>query len=93
MLGMADRATRAYVEDLNTKLRSYGKCILSSSSRKGYHIPSPYNEEDVSLANAVLVELKNKAISLFTRRQAVEDFIKSAESARAAQCETQLTLF
>lgn len=93
MLGTNDRAARSYIEELNLRLKSHGKCILSSSSRKGYHIGNPYNEEDIALANAVLVELKNKAISLFERRQSVENFIKMAESAKAAENEVQLLLF
>ena len=93
MLGLPDRAVRSYIEDLNTRLRSHGRCILSSSSRKGYHIPNPLSDEDVAIANHVLDELKSKAISIFTRRQAVEDFIKFSQSAKDASRETQLTLF
>lgn len=93
MLGTNDRAARAFIEDLNVTLRSFGKCILSSASRRGYHIPNPLDPEDVALANAVLNELKNKAISLFVRRQSIEDFLKYAESAKDSQYETQLTLF
>lgn len=93
MLGTNDRAVRAYIEELNIRLKSHGKCILSSSSRKGYHIGNPCSDEDVALANAILVELKNKAISIFERRQSVENFIKFSESAKDASRETQLTLF
>lgn len=93
MLGTNDRAARGYIEDLNIRLKSHGKCVLSTSSKKGYHIGNPCSEEDVALANAVLVELKNKAISLFERRQSVENFIKYAESAKATEHEVQLTLF
>jgi len=93
MLGTNDRAVRSYIEDLNIRLKSYGKCVLSSSSRRGYHIGSPYSEEDVALANAILNELKNKAISIFERRQSVENFIKFSESAKASESETQLSLF
>ena len=93
MLGATDRAARSYIEELNIRLKSHGKCVLSSSSRRGYHIGNPYNEEDIALANAVLVELKNKAISLFERRQSVENFIKMAESAKASETEVQLSLF
>lgn len=93
MLGLTDRATRSYLENLNTTLRPYGKCILSTASRKGYHIPSPFNDEDVAIANHVVNELKNKAVSLFARRQAIEDFLKYAESAKAVQDVVQLSLF
>lgn len=93
MLGMGDRAARAYIEDLNIRLKAYGKCVLSSATRKGYHIPNPLDEEDVALANAVLNELKNKAISIFERRQSVENFIKFAESAKVVGKEEQITLF
>lgn len=93
MLGTNDRAVRAYIEELNIRLKSHGKCVLSTSSKKGYHIGNPCSDEDVALANAILVELKNKAISIFERRQSVENFIKFAESAKDASKETQLTLF
>ena len=93
MLGTNDRAVRAYIEELNIRLKSHGKCVLSTSSKKGYHIGNPCSDEDVALANAILVELKNKAVSIFERRQSVENFIKFAESAKDASKETQLTLF
>jgi transcriptional antiterminator len=93
LLGIPDRAVRSYIEDLNIKLQSYGKCILSTSSRAGYHIPSPHNEDDIAVANAVIAELESKAISIFQRRKAVTEFLKYAESAKASQRETQLTLF
>ena len=93
MLGASDRVARGYIEELNLRLKSHDKCVLSSSTRKGYHIGNPCSDEDIALANAVLVELKNKAISLFERRQSIENFIKMAESAKAAKNEVQLTLF
>jgi len=93
MLGVPDRAVRSYIEDLNIKLQSYGRCVLSTSSRPGYHIPSAYNEDDIAMANAVVAELESKAISIFQRRKSVTEFLKSAESAKSAQHEEQLTLF
>lgn len=93
MLGSNDRAVRSYIEDLNIRLKGHGKCVLSSSSRKGYHIPNPLSEEDVAIANMVLNELKSKAISIFERRQSVENFIKFAESAKVVGKEEQITLF
>lgn len=93
MLGTSDRAARSYIEDLNIRLKSHGKCVLSSSTRRGYHIPNPLSEEDVAIANSAVNELKNKAVSLFTRRQAIEDFLKFAETARDTDGETQLSLF
>lgn len=93
MLGLTDRAVRSYIEELNENLKSYGKCVLSSSGRKGYHIPNPFSDDDVALANAVVNELKAKAISIFERRQAVEGFLKYAESAKAAENDEQLFLF
>lgn len=93
LLGIPDRAVRSYIEDLNIKLQSYGRCILSTSARPGYHIPSAYNEADIAIANAVVAELESKAISIFQRRKSVTEFLKSAESAKAAKHEEQLTLF
>lgn len=93
LLGIPDRAVRSYIEDLNIKLQSYGKCILSTSSRAGYHIPNPHDENDIAVANAVVAELESKAISIFQRRKAVTEFLKYAQSAKNASKETQLTLF
>lgn len=93
MLGANDRAVRAYIEDLNIRLKSHGRCVLSSSSRRGYHIPNPLSEEDVAIANMVLNELKSKAISIFERRQSVENFIRYSESTKASEKEVQMTLF
>lgn len=93
MLGTNDSSARAYIAELNLRLRSYGKCVLSSATRKGYHIPSPYNDDDITVANIAVNELKSKAVSIFERRQAIEDFLKYAESAKASQNEIQLTLF
>lgn len=93
MLGIPDRAVRSYIEDLNIRLQSYGKCVLSTSSRAGYHIPSEYNEADIALANQVIAELESKAISIFQRRKSVTEFLKLAASAKEASHEQQLTLF
>jgi len=93
MLGITDGSARAYIADLNLRLRPYGKCVLSSATRKGYHIPSPFNEEDIAIANIAINELKSKAISIFERRQAIEDFLKYSQSARDTENETQLSLF
>ena len=93
MLGTNDRAVRAFIEDLNIRLKSHGKCVLSTSSKKGYHVGNPCSDEDVALANAILEELKSKAISIFERRQSIENFIKFSESAKASESETQLSLF
>lgn len=93
ILGIPDRAVRSYIEDLNIKLQSYGKCVLSTSSRAGYHIPSPHNDDDIAIANAVVAELESKAISIFQRRKSVTEFLKNAESVKASQDEIQLTLF
>ena len=93
MLGTNDRAVRAFIEDLNIRLKSHGKCVLSTSSKKGYHIGNPCSDEDVALANAILEELKSKAISIFERRQSIENFIKFSESAKASESDIQLSLF
>lgn len=93
MLGLSDRAVRSYMEELNNRLASHGKCVLSSASRTGYHIGNPHNPEDIAIANLVVKELESKAISIFQRRKAVTDFLKYAESAEETERTIQLTLF
>lgn len=93
MLGVEDRKVRSFIEQLNAKLISYNKCILSTSRRPGYHIPNPLSEEDIALVNGVMKELKAKAVSIFERRQALDNFIKYAASAKEANRFEQPTLF
>lgn len=93
MLGMGDSAVRQYIADLNVRLKSYGKCVLSSASRVGYHIPNPLDDEDVALANFVLDELKKKALSIFERRQSIENFVRYAETSKSAGKTERITLF
>lgn len=76
--GASDRKARAYIEDLNTKLIQYGKCIVSTSLKAGYHIPDPDKPEDMTVVDAAIAELKAKAVSLFERRQVLEEFKKKA---------------
>lgn len=88
MLGLPDRAARAYIEDLSKKLEVLNLCILSTSGRAGYHIPNREDKDDVALAEGVLQELKSKAISIFERRKPIENFLRNAE-----RQDIQLTLF
>lgn len=88
MLGCSERAARAYTEELTQKLSAFGTCVLSTAARKGYHIPDPNNPEDVELARTAIDELKSKAISIFERRKAIDNFL-----VRIPKKETQLTLF
>jgi len=93
MLGMSERACRDYMADLNERLSVYGKCILSTAARKGYHIPNPFDETDMLLAMQADKELESKAISIFQRRKAIKNFIQFANSAKEARKEVQLSLF
>ena len=93
MLGSGDRGVRAYIADLNTRLKDYGKCILSTSSRKGYHIPNPMDEDDLELVRGAVEELKSKAISIFEHRQSLENFLRTAQEKAEQPRITQLTLF
>lgn len=90
--GASDRKARAYIEELNQQLQAYGKCIVSTSSRAGYHIPNPLLEEDMELVRDAIAELKSKAVSIFERRKVLEDFIIKANEAPKPKIE-QLTLF
>lgn len=89
MLGLAERQSRVWVENLTQRLLPMNLCVLSTAAKKGYHIPSPTNEEDVKLAEGALQELKSKAISIFERRKPIENFLKKADGQR----DIQLTLF
>lgn len=93
ILGMADRAVRSYIEDLNVRLAKYGKCILSTSGRTGYKIGNWSSEEDIALAMRIDKELESKAISIFERRKSIRQFISYAASAKEAKKEEQLSLF
>lgn len=93
MLGCSDRAARAYIEELNERLMAYGKCVVSTSSRAGYHIPSPYNQQDLEIVAQAIEELKSRAISVFERRKVLENFIKNSVSLKETEKEVQLSLF
>lgn len=93
ILGVSERAVRDYLAGLNERLAPYGKCVLSTAAHKGYKIPNPHSPEDLQLVSAATEELKSKAISIFERRKVLEDFLKSAASAKAEENETQLSLF
>lgn len=92
-LGMSERAVRDYLAGLNERLAPYGKCVLSTAARKGYKIPNAHNDEDLRLAAAAVEELKSKAISIFSRRKVLEDFLKNAQTAKEEQGHKQLVLF
>lgn len=89
MLGLSERKAREWAEDLTQRLLPINLCVLSTSAKKGYHIPNPNNEEDIKLAEGALEELKSKAISIFERRKPIENFIKNVDPQR----DVQLTLF
>ena len=59
MVGTTERGVRAYTEKLTQKLIPLGTCVLSTASRKGYHIPDPENDIDVAIAELADKELKN----------------------------------
>lgn len=88
MLGCSERGARAYTEELTQKLIPFGTCVLSTAAKKGYHIPDLNNPEDVELARIAVDELKSKAISIFERRKAIDNFLD-----RVPKTITQLTLF
>lgn len=90
MLGCSDRKARSYIEELNQQLKQYGKCILSTSSRNGYHIPDHNSEEDRMLVERAIAELKSKAVSIFEHRQALEEFLRYEKSKSTQQ---QISLF
>lgn len=94
MLGAtSERTVRMWIEQLNAELKTEYSCVLSTGRKAGYHIPNPYDATDVEEANAILAELKKKAISIFDRRQAIENFVKYSQSADAARGVIQPTLF
>lgn len=93
-LNMGERGVRAYIEELNIKLMVYGRCVLSTASKKGYHIPDRHSETDLQIAMAAEKELENKAISIFERRKAIRHFIERAKADNAEpEMNKQLTLF
>lgn len=89
--GVSDRKARAYIEDLNTQLMEYGKCIVSTLGKAGYHIPDKRNPEDMELVRCAIAELKSKAVSIFERRQVLEAFLRLP--ADTTPQPTQLSLF
>jgi len=91
--GVSERAARDYIAELNIELLPFNKCVLSTSARKGFHIANPFSEEDKEIAIHASKELESKAISIFQRRKALENFIKFTESAKESAKTIQLTLF
>lgn len=90
---ISDRNVRGFIEELNKKLANYGKCIVSTSARAGYHIPNPHSEDDLRIVASAVEELKSKAISIFERRKMLEDFMKQAASDKMTENEIQLSIF
>lgn len=88
--GNGERKARLYIEELTKKLAFFNLCVLSTSARKGYHIPDPNNSKDVSLAKHSLEELRQKAISIFERRKIIANFCKHNHIEEEVK---QLTLF
>jgi len=93
LLETTERGARKVIEELNEELKGFNSCVLSTARKTGYHIPSAYNQDDVQLANVILEELKNKAISIFERRSSIENFIKYAASAKEGENHIQGELF
>lgn len=93
LLETTERGARQVIADLNEELKAYNSCVLSTSRKSGYHIPSALSETDVQTANVILEELKNKAISIFERRSSIENFIKYAASAKEGENHIQGELF
>lgn len=91
--GVSERVARSYIEALNDKLSKYGKCIVSTAARKGYHIPDRNNLEDLKIVANAIEELKSKAVSIFTRRKTLEDFLNNAKSSADGELLKQLSLF
>jgi hypothetical protein len=87
MVGLKDAQMRVWMAGLNIKLQNLGMCVLSTASRKGYHIPSADNSDDVALCEVALAELKSKAIAIFERRKSIEGFLSSIQK------DKQLSLF
>ena len=75
LLDCNSREVRAAMERLNQELAEKGSCLLSTSAKKGYHIPDPTNEEDMKLARGAVKELKSKAIALLAKRKAIYTFV------------------
>lgn len=92
-LGLSERAVRDYLAGLNERLAPYGKCILSTASRKGYKIPNSHNEDALRIVASAIDELKSKAISIFARRKVLEDFLKNSQTAKEEEGHVQLELF
>ena len=92
-LKTSPREARMYIAQLNIRLASHGKCILSSSRRSGYHIPSFYNKEDIALAKHAEKELLRKSMSILERRKVILNFINSSEDVKDSPTREQLTLF
>jgi len=93
MLCANERAVRDRLAELDTTLREHGLCILATSSRAGYHIPSHFNEEDLAMAHHIHNELHAKANSIHDRVKSINLYLQYAESAKEAKNYEQLTLF
>ena len=92
-LGLPERAVRSVLQDLNAELEAEGRCVLSSASRRGYHIPSVNDEDDLETAKIAERELESKAISIFERRRAIRKYIGIAEAMTMKGAPVQGVLF
>ena len=92
-LGLPERAVRSVLQDLNAELEAEGRCVLSSASRRGYHIPSVNDRDDLETAKIAERELESKAISIFERRRAIRKYIGIAEAMTMRGVPVQGSLF
>ena len=92
-LGTIERNTRLILQELNAELEAEGRCVLSSASRRGYHIPSVNDRDDLETAKIAERELESKAISIFERRRAIRKYIGIAEAMTMKGAPVQGVLF
>ena len=92
-LGTNERNARLILQELNSELEAEGRCVLSSASRRGYHIPSVNDADDLETARIAEKELESKAISIFERRRAIRKYIGIAEATTRKGVPVQGTLF
>jgi len=92
-LDMSERVTRGIIARLNEELIAYNKCVVSTSRKKGYHIPIPFNPQDVQLVAVAAKEIHSKSMSLLIKEKAFNYFLKFAESGKESENEKQISLF
>ena len=89
-LGTNERNTRLILQELNAELEAEGRCVLSSASRRGYHVN---DRDDLETAKIAERELESKAISIFERRRAIRKYIGIAEAMTMKGVPVQGVLF